>query len=152
MQIICPSCAAVYSVPDEKLAGRAVKCARCSTTWTPDPPPIQAMAAPVVEPLPQRRAPAMLPAPEPKPEPKPEPPPPPPVTAGPAGRAEPEWPFITSIQQPTRPDPRPKGLMVAWVASIALLGAVVVGAYARRDAVMEAWPPSQRVYAAFGLR
>jgi predicted Zn finger-like uncharacterized protein len=143
MQIICPSCEAVYSVPDEKLAGRAVKCARCSTTWTPAPPPVPAMVMREIEHVPEPHKPPMLPPPAPDP--------PPVVIAEPVRRVEPQWPFVNTAL-PTRPEPRPKGLMVAWVASIALLGAVVAGAYARRDAVMEAWPPSQRLYAAFGLR
>ena len=95
-----------------------------------------------IEHMPEPRKPAMLPPPEPRPHPV--------DAAEPIRRPEPQWPFVNATP-PSRPEPRPKGLMVAWVASIALLGAVVAGAYARRDAVMEAWPPSQRVYAAFGL-
>jgi predicted Zn finger-like uncharacterized protein len=143
MQIICPSCEAIYAVPDEKLAGRMVKCARCSTTWTPAPPPVAALPTRDIEHRPEPRKPAMLAPPEPRP--------PPLAIAETIRRPEPQWPFV-SATAPSRPEPRPKGLMVAWVASIALLGAVVAGAYARRDAVMEAWPPSQRLYAAFGLR
>jgi predicted Zn finger-like uncharacterized protein len=143
MQITCPSCAAVYAVPDEKLAGRMVKCARCGTTWTPVVPASPAPTTRAIEHVPEPRKPPMLPPPEPPPRPA--------VIDEPVHRREPQWPFVDSVV-PARPDPRPKGLMVAWVASAALLGAVVVGAYARRDAVMEAWPPSQRLYAAFGLR
>jgi hypothetical protein len=40
---------------------------------------------------------------------------------------------------------------VAWVVSFALIGAILASAYTHRESVMRAWPPSQRLYAAFGL-
>ncbi len=118
-----------------------VKCARCSTTWTPAPPPIPAAATREIEHVPEPRQPAMLPAPAPARV----------AITEPVQWVPQQWPFAETVA-PARPEPRPKGLMVAWVASIALLGAVAVGAYAQREVVMEAWPPSQRLYAAFGLR
>ncbi len=52
MRIVCPSCAATYDVPVPQLApGRSVRCARCSTDWTPVPdlvPVRESFAAPVV--------------------------------------------------------------------------------------------------------
>jgi hypothetical protein len=42
--------------------------------------------------------------------------------------------------------------LVGWVVTVAILGAAGWGAYAYRDAVMQAWPPSERVYLALGLR
>lgn len=50
------------------------------------------------------------------------------------------------------PQPRSKALIVAWVASIALLGAVIIAGVVNRGDIMQAWPPSQRAYAVFGLR
>jgi hypothetical protein len=38
------------------------------------------------------------------------------------------------------------------VATVLFLGAAGWGGYAYRDAVMQAWPPSERVYLALGLR
>ena len=36
MRIGCPSCNAVYQVPDEQLVeGRVVRCVRCGTDWSP---------------------------------------------------------------------------------------------------------------------
>jgi hypothetical protein len=51
------------------------------------------------------------------------------------------------------PPPRPAGFLVwlGWVCTLAVLVLVLWGAYARRDAVMQAWPPSTRLYAALGL-
>jgi predicted Zn finger-like uncharacterized protein len=142
MQITCPSCGTVYSVPDEKLMGRAVKCARCGTKWSPlpDPPAFGTHSQPT---------------PKPPPEPPPEPVPPrvPLMISDAASpKPEPQWPFVSGTVLPPPPEPRSKGLLMAWVASIALLLAVVAGAYAKRDNVMQAWPPSQRVYGLFGFR
>jgi len=56
-----------------------------------------------------------------------------------------------SDYQAQEPQPRSKALIVAWVASIALLGAVVIAGFVNRADIMQDWPPSQRVYAVFGL-
>jgi predicted Zn finger-like uncharacterized protein len=136
MQIICPSCSTAYSVPDEKLVGRTVKCARCGMKWLPltELPPESARPPPPPEPPPPRE-PLMIAA-------------DPPAQAKP----EPQWPFA-GVTVPAAPEePRSKGLLMAWVASIAFLLVVAASAYAKRDNVMQAWPPSQRVYGLFGLR
>ncbi len=126
MQITCPSCGAAYAVPDEKLAGRAVKCARCGHQWTPVP---ALVAEPDVTPeIPQAATELPWPAPAPR-------------------IAEPATPPMADAT----PAPRSKGLLVAWVASFALIGAILASAYTHREGVMRAWPPSQRVYAALGL-
>jgi hypothetical protein len=44
-----------------------------------------------------------------------------------------------------------RGLRAAWVASIALLIGGGLAAIIKRDAVMEAWPPAARLFAALGL-
>jgi len=41
--------------------------------------------------------------------------------------------------------------MLAWVASLGVIGAVSVAAITEREAVMRAWAPSQRAYHAIGL-
>ena len=40
---------------------------------------------------------------------------------------------------------------IAWVLSIAVLGAAAWGAYARRGDVVRVWPPSERAYLALGI-
>ncbi len=42
-------------------------------------------------------------------------------------------------------------LRVAWILSIAVVLAGLVGGVVARDGVMQAWPPSIRAYAALGL-
>jgi hypothetical protein len=42
-------------------------------------------------------------------------------------------------------------LRAAWAASIALLIGGGLAAIIKRDAVMEAWPPAARLFAALGL-
>ncbi len=40
---------------------------------------------------------------------------------------------------------------MAWMLSLALLGAAAVATVVYREPIMQAWPPSQRAYAAIGL-
>lgn len=53
MRITCPSCDAVYQVPDGAIgpAGRRVRCRSCDTSWL-EPPRTQSAATPVPPPLP----------------------------------------------------------------------------------------------------
>ena len=46
---------------------------------------------------------------------------------------------------------RPPVVLAGWVLSLVLLGCLAWAAYAWRADVMRQWPPSQRLYAAFGL-
>jgi predicted Zn finger-like uncharacterized protein len=169
MRIACPACAAAYEVPDRLLAGapRMLRCSRCGAEFAPPRP-----APPEPDPPPPR-------APEPPPDPPPAPPEPPdpafapvaapaPATvAEPATAAEPQPalgpapPAAAPAAPPElRPGPRPAtrqaphgeaALTRAWLASIA---AVLIGLAALivfRARVMEAWPPSMRLFAALGL-
>ncbi len=136
MQITCPSCAAIYEVPGEKIAGRQVRCAKCGAQWTPVPPPAELEALP--DPAPEPVA-----TPEPAAEPAWEPEAPPPLLEVPA----PLEPMV-----PTEPRRSNSALALAWIASLALLVAIVAGAYSSRQDVMRNWPPSQRLYGALGLR
>jgi hypothetical protein len=47
-------------------------------------------------------------------------------------------------------DPRAL-VLLAWIASLVLLGALAWAGIAWRTSVMHAWPPSERLYAALGL-
>ena len=131
MHIACPSCAATYDLPERQLAGgRAVRCARCGTSWTPVPltPPPPAAATSVAGPVP------LIPAP-------PRPPrvmvlPQPAVAAG--------------TLDSRRPNQR-QLLLAAWALSIAVLLLAGWAAVTWREGIMRAWPPSERAYAALGL-
>jgi predicted Zn finger-like uncharacterized protein len=132
MQITCPSCAAQYAVPDGRIAGRVVKCARCGEQWTPVPDAVAPLPplTPMFEPPPAPEAPRPVVAPRKLAEPVAEPPLEPKL-AGPR---------------------RPVALIAAWGASVVLLIVIAIGAYAARDGIMQAWPPSQRLYGALGFR
>lgn len=63
---------------------------------------------------------------------------------------------------PNPPEPQPPSaaagglrqrlpILLAWAASLVLLGAFVWAMIAWRTGVMHAWPPSERLYAALGL-
>lgn len=148
MRITCPSCAATYDVPDERLApGRTVKCAQCGTGW-----------APVVAVL-RTTPPEPPPPPAPEPEPEPEPPAEPlpnlaPVierfTKPPAPPAPPA-PRPPAPKPATPPDTAAAAVTAGWVASIGLLLLLAGAAYAWRAEVMQAWPASERAYALLGL-
>lgn len=43
------------------------------------------------------------------------------------------------------------GLRLAWLVTVLMLMGLVGGLYVERIPVMTAWPPSQRLYAVFGL-
>ncbi len=144
MRIVCPSCHAAYEVPGSLLAGgKAVRCARCGSEWTP--------AAPANPPPPAAEPPSAPSAPEPEPE------------AG--GRVEPRLPgyhprsidTADDARPPARDDeidlaPRRRGALIAWAVSLLLLALLIWAAFAFRSNVMGAWPPSERLFALLGLR
>ena len=131
MRIVCPSCSATYEVRDSLLVpGRAVRCARCGEQWAAVP------AAP---------APASLSEPEPDAEDALDSPQGPPAAAAP----------LTAMERLARESPslprRPKGLAAAWAASLVVLLLLGWGFVAWRGDVMQAWPPSARLYDLLGL-
>ncbi len=134
MRIVCPACAAGYEVPAERLApGRTVRCARCGVDWTPVP----AEPEPAESPLPESAA-SPLPAPAAPDVPR-EPAAPPPIATD------------ASLAGPALARGGGVALRLAWALSVLALLAAAWGAYAGRGAVMQAWPPSVRAYAAIGL-
>lgn len=147
MRIVCPSCSAAYDVPDSLVtAARIVRCARCGGEWTP----VQAGAA------------------EPEPAPPPMGDPQPPVPGEPAVTAALRVPAADNSPATEAPPPRLSAmdrlalhaawppsrlqLRMAWAASLALLAFLGWAAYAWRAQIVEAWPPSARMYAAFGMQ
>lgn len=152
MRIACPVCSANYEVPDRMLGpGRKVRCGNCGHQWAPG-------AAPVRDAVPPPR-----PAPAQNPE--------LPVRASlrdrlaelPRAPAQPQ-PLVLDAEDDITATPleddaesragRQAGGSTAWlgwVASVAIWALVIWAAYAYRFEVMNAWPPSQRLYAALGL-
>ena len=156
MRIVCPSCQATYEVPDSALARgpRAVRCARCGTEWTPEPG--ATAPAPVAAAPPEIVPPEIVP-------PEATQPPEPPAPTMPPLRPEPR---LTSYRPRTGQHeddeslpPRDDELrlsrhsaMIAWIVSVVLLAVIGWAAVAWRTEVMAAWPPSERLYVALGLR
>ncbi len=144
MRIECPCCAAAYDVPESLLPGRkSLRCARCGTEWT-----------------------AGLPGAPPDESPEPKQAPPVEVIASPPAEeslrpVRPTRPMSLDRPSPTamqrlvniaEPPPRPSlWPAAAWAASILVLALLVWAAFAWRTDIMQAWPPSTRVYAALGL-
>jgi hypothetical protein len=126
MQIVCPACAATYEVPMTLLKpGQVARCARCAGEWVPSPAVPEAPMESVSE-----------------------------ETPG----AAPEREFEPEVARPRRPPmARPAAarssvaLRLAWAASVIVVLFAGWEAYAARTTIMQAWPPSVRLYAALGL-
>ena len=129
MRLACPACAAEYDVPEALLAAapRAMRCARCQQVWTPQGAVPETVGRPAAPPLPFYIEPASRAL----------------VTAQPV-------PADTRLLAPDPPQRRALG--AAWAFTAAVLVAGMIGAVAQREAVMAAWPPAARAYAAIGLR
>ncbi len=165
MRIDCPTCSAAYDVPPERVPpGRTVKCARCGESWTPvaDTVPAAADTTPDLRPVPA--SPSLSP---PSLSPPSLPPPnlPPPnliersgVTMLGAAVGEADSPGVASPAPPPAPiEPAPARdgarmpLVAAWCLSALVLAGLAWMLVVRRAEIMQAWPPSQRAYAAVGL-
>jgi predicted Zn finger-like uncharacterized protein len=128
MRITCPSCAAEYEVGTTLAAGRAVRCVRCGAEWAPVPAVAAVPVAEATPPLPDAVDTMTAPA---------------------ASRPFMAVPIGQRI--PDRPMPSRNVLVLAWFGSAVLIVAVLVAAYLFRAAIMQAWPPSARLYGALGL-
>ncbi len=140
MRIVCPSCSAAYDVPDSLLpGGRIVRCARCGNEWMPVRAETPA-APPALQEHPASAGPEVPAPPAAAEPPKPEPASPPRISAMDRLAAHP------AVLR------TPRGLHLAWAASFLLLALLGWGVYAWRGRIMDHWPPSVRLYAAFGLQ
>lgn len=112
MRIVCPSCAAAYELPADRLKQRrTVRCARCGGQWVAgqdiqEASPIPQPAATLHAPLPAVTAMDRL-------------------AAAAATRKK-----------------RPAALIAAWVATFLVLGGAVAAVLIWRAEVVEEWPPS----------
>ena len=165
VRIVCPSCDATYDVPEAALApGRAVRCARCGTEWAPLP--ATETHAPLDSPplVPPSLVPSSLDPPNPagwlaaERVTGPAVPPGEPDASADAdlSRNPPRNARVLVAQPATGAAGRPSrrdntAPLIAWLASLVLLIALIVAAYAWRDRIMAAWPPSERLYAALGI-
>jgi predicted Zn finger-like uncharacterized protein len=144
MRATCPSCEAVYEIPDRLIgAGRRLRCTSCGHEWTLLP----AMA----------EAPAEA-APEPPAAPPFKETPAPPAPAAPAPRAE-RPPARQMLRRPPQViDPplppvddntgRRRGemaLRAAWIGSVLLLALMLGALWTFRYEIATAWPPAARL-------
>ena len=169
MIISCPSCSARYAVDESKIGprGRTVKCGKCGHTWTQTaPPPEETAAAPARE--------------EPRPAPRAsredavsdreirdfrvsldaaverdrmresgeadEP-----ATRRSRRRGGRRASRGGSGVPAVRGRPSPWPARIAWLLLVAVLGGIVGGGVAFRERIVEAWPPSERLYQTVGL-
>ena len=144
MRAVCPSCEAVYEVPDRLIgAGRRLRCTNCGHEWTLVPPP-----------------PAEAPAPAPPFLFKETPAPPPPHDA-PAPRAAP--PVRQMLRRPPQviDPPLPPvddntgrsrrgdlALRAAWIGSVLLVVLALALLWAFREEIAGLWPPAARLVGA----
>ena len=156
MRIACPACAATYDVPDQMLGtGRKVRCGKCGNQWVPTVAPAETSAVPPTPP------PAAEPEPPlPQPEPRPRPPVRERLSDLPRAPANPlplaidritDSSVALSEAAPVSEPRRRTAVWLGWLVSIIIWGLVIWAGYHYRAAIMAAWPPSQRLYAALGL-
>ncbi|WP_291298385.1 zinc-ribbon domain-containing protein [Elioraea sp.] len=165
MIIECPRCTSRYEVADGLIgpAGKSVRCAKCSNVWLARPVGEADTAPPPQWPEAPQRAGGSFPTEIPV---TPEPPEDPalaefrdaqrPESGGSGMAGKKEGGGFARFPDPSEPPPPPRPRLggaatIGWAVTVILLGAGAWAAYSWRDAVMEAWPPSQRVYLALGL-
>ncbi len=124
MQIACPSCKSVYEVPQAVLAAaQRVQCVKCDHMWMPFPEQAPATAA---------------------------------APSRPSAMSDADFARErdTTGEKP-EPSPAAPGLavapLIAWAASLVLLIGLGWAGLHWRELLMQAWPPSARLFAALGL-
>lgn len=172
MQIECPSCAAMYEVPDQlvKRGPRALRCAACGRTWSlsaepgtgeprldPVPRDFSALVTAVATPpaaagdaAPADAAPAEEPAAakdgaEAAPAPGD-------AKAEAEKEAEPDAPAAAVIAAQAALSVRPSvGLLIAWLATLGGLGTLILLFAFYPQGVVARWPAAARLYEAVGI-
>ncbi len=143
MRITCPNCSAAYDVPDAALASgpRLLRCARCAHSFEAALPAGEAAPLPQANPLPPAMGAGVSP--------------PAPPTAQP--QAASDLAPTPRNQPPPRLADAPASMaadrfaLLGWAATVVVVGGGVYAAYAWRGAIMAAWPPARRLFAALGL-
>jgi predicted Zn finger-like uncharacterized protein len=152
MRIKCPSCSATYDVPDTLLQRpRTVRCAQCGVDWEAEPIDEDALPASVAE---TEHETAMEPA-ETAASPEFELAAHDDFPAADQGLGVTPLSAIERLAAPMDLSPRirrhDRYLTAAWAGSFAVLAALGVAGYTKRDVLMREWPASKRVYSTLGL-
>lgn len=123
MIITCPSCSTRYLLPPAALSpvGREVRCARCGHVWFQAPPDDMPRTVDLIEPMP----------------------------LGAGGSLAAESP-VRNLPGPPLTNPR-RGAALGWLLFIVILAGGIAAAAAFRERVVEAWPPSGKLYELVGL-
>ncbi len=137
MQLVCPSCAASYSVPDALIGtGRNMRCVRCQHDWFATAPVEVPVEVPMPDPVVEAAA-------------EPEAVPAMPIHTLPVKPKAP--PRKTGAAPVAAPGGKPSALLIlAWVASIGLVAAGGWALWAYRAPLAEFWPPLIRLYTLLG--
>ncbi|PWR22406.1 DUF3426 domain-containing protein [Zavarzinia compransoris] len=123
MIITCPSCSTRYLLPPAALSasGRDVRCARCGHVWFQAPPADLPRTVDLIEPLRQHGA-------------------------GGIAAAEP----VRNLPGPPLAPAR-HGAALGWLLFIVVLAGGLGAAALYRDRIVEAWPPSGKLFELVGL-
>lgn len=181
MQIQCPSCAAVYDIPDQlvKRGPRALRCAACGKTWSlsaepeapaargdaAEPRDFRALVSAVAGSSATPTEPAMAAQAPPAPE----------AGTAPPSKAEAEEELEAGVEARETPEQqqlkaaaaaasvtaaiaaqsssaRPSiGLLVAWLATLGGLGSLLMAFLFYPQGVVARWPAAARLYEAVGI-
>jgi predicted Zn finger-like uncharacterized protein len=157
MRAVCPSCEAVYEVPDRLIGigGRRLRCTNCGHEWTLLP--AAAGGEPAAAPPGPSAAQPLPPPPKPAPPPRAEPP-----AAAPSAAPPPPPPHPMLRRPPQVIDPplppvddntgrRRRGgaaLRAAWIGSVLLVALALGALWAFRHEIAAAWPPAARLVGA----
>ncbi len=163
MRAVCPSCEAIYEIPDRLVgAGRRLRCANCGHQWALVPPGAAETPPPAApEPPPAKAPPVAQPAPAEAPPVAPplfgETPPPPSHDASAPRGAPPTRPMLRRPPQVIDPPLPPVddntgrrrrgdlALVAAWIGSVLVVVLALVAFWAFRYEIVAAWPPAARL-------
>lgn len=125
MILTCPSCGTRFAVDARAIGvtGRRVKCSRCAEIWFTEADPAELAALADVQPPPSSTI---------RVEPRPIPP----------GSG------LPALRGPQPPPPKPR---LGWMLFATTLVLLLAAGWFGRNAIVAAWPPAARIYAAAGI-
>jgi predicted Zn finger-like uncharacterized protein len=151
MRATCPSCEAVYEIPDRlAVAGRRLRCANCGHEWAlaqlapqppPAPPPLPVAPGPMMPLTPYPPAYTYAPTPEP---PQASLPPTRPMLRRPPQVIDPPLPPVDDAAG-FRGGRGEIALRVAWIGSVLLVVVALATLWTFRYEIATAWPPAARL-------
>ncbi len=146
MRATCPSCEAVYEIPDRLIGtGRRLRCTHCGHEWTLRPAAAEAPAAAVAPEPPAVAPPAPAPTQAPRAEPPAAPlaaPPAHPMLRRPPQVIDPPLPPVDDNTGRRRGE---AALRAAWIGSVLLVALGLGALWSFRTEIATAWPPAARL-------